>query len=141
MAVPLGMALLPGGGDAGYTFGVLWQLFGTTNQLMAGLALAVVAVWVTKNNRNPVAVLVPLVFLLAMTTWALVLNLRNFVVADQWVLAVLDAVIFLIALWLIVEAANSLRTAFRDRGTVDMSDEAREAREGRAAVSEANRRE
>ena len=139
VAVPLGMALLPGGGDAGYTFGVLWQLFGTTNQLMAGLALAVIAVWVTKNNRNPVAVLVPLVFLLVMTTWALVLNLRNFVVADQWVLAVLDAVIFGIALWLIVEATAALRRTLRDRRTVDLSDRTREA-EDAAAVSEANRR-
>ncbi|GAB3492804.1 carbon starvation CstA family protein [Amycolatopsis cihanbeyliensis] len=107
--VPLVMALLPGGGDAGYTFGVLWQLFGTTNQLTAGLALAVVAVWVTKNRRNPIAVLVPLVFLLAMTSWALVINLQTFVEAGQWVLAPLDAIIFLLAIWLIVEAAIALR--------------------------------
>ena len=121
VVVPLAMALLPGGGDAGYTFGVLWQLFGTTNQLMAGLALAVIAVWVTKQGRNPVAILVPLVFLLVMTTWALVLNLRNFVEAGQWVLAPLDLVIFLISVWLIVEASLALRKAFAERGqaTVD----------------------
>ena len=114
--VPLGMALLPGGGEAGYTFGVLWQLFGTTNQLMAGLALAVIAVWVTKQGRNPVAILVPLVFLLVMTTWALVLNLRNFVEAGQWVLAPLDLLIFVISVWLIVEASLALRKAFAERG-------------------------
>ncbi|NIJ13241.1 carbon starvation protein [Saccharomonospora amisosensis] len=106
--VPLVMALLPGGGDAGYTFGVLWQLFGTTNQLTAGLALAVIAVWVTRNRRNPLAVLIPLVFLLAMTSWALVENLANFIEEKQWVLAPLDAIIFLLAIWLIVEAAIAL---------------------------------
>jgi len=115
VVVPMAMALLPGGGEAGYTFGVLWQLFGTTNQLTAGLALAVIAVWVTKQGRNPIAVLVPLVFLLVMTTWALILNLRNFIQQEQWVLAPLDLVIFLIALWLIVEAALALRKAFADR--------------------------
>ncbi|MGY1845279.1 carbon starvation CstA family protein [Modestobacter sp. SYSU DS0875] len=115
--IPLGMALLPGGGEAGYTFGVLWQLFGTTNQLTAGLALAVIAVWVTRRGRSPVAVLIPLVFLLLMTSWALLVNLRNFVRDDQWVLAPLDAVIFLLALWLIAEAALALRAAFRDRRT------------------------
>ncbi len=115
VAIPLVMALLPGGGEAGYTFGVLWQLFGTTNQLTAGLALSVIAVWVVRRGRNPVAVLVPLVFLLAMTTWALSLNLRNFVQNDQWVLAPLDAIIFVLALWLIAEAAMSLRSAFRER--------------------------
>jgi carbon starvation protein len=114
VVIPLVMALLPGGGEAGYTFGVLWQLFGTTNQLTAGLALAVIAVWVTHRGRNPVAVLVPLVFLLAMTTWALILNLRNFIEAEQWVLAPLDLVIFVLAIWLIVEAALALRKAYRE---------------------------
>ncbi len=112
VALPMAMALLPGGGDAGYTFGVLWQLFGTTNQLTAGLALAVVAVWVTRRRRNPAAVIVPLVFLLVMTSWALIVNLRNFIEASEWVLAPLDAIIFVLAMWLIVEAAIALRRAF-----------------------------
>ncbi|WP_199434989.1 carbon starvation CstA family protein [Qaidamihabitans albus] len=110
--VPLAMALLPGGGEQGYTFGVLWQLFGTTNQLTAGLALAVIAVWVTKNRRNPIAVLVPLVFLLVMTSWALVVNLGNFIGEGDWVLAPLDAIIFVLAIWLIFEAAVALRKAW-----------------------------
>ncbi|MGY2065779.1 carbon starvation CstA family protein [Blastococcus sp. SYSU DS0619] len=118
VVIPLAMALIPGEGEAGYTFGVLWQLFGTTNQLTAGLALSVIAVWVTRRGRNPVAVLVPLAFLLVMTTWALILNLRNFVEDEQWVLAPLDAIIFVLALWLMVEAGLALRAAFRDRGTV-----------------------
>jgi carbon starvation protein len=107
------MALLPGGGEDGYTFGVLWQLFGTTNQLTAGLALAVVAVWVTRNARPIVAVVAPLVFLLVMTTWALIVNLRNFVEAGDWVLAPLDLIIFVLAMWLIVEAVIALRRARR----------------------------
>ncbi|GAB3344843.1 carbon starvation CstA family protein [Modestobacter lapidis] len=117
VVIPLAMALLPGGGEAGYTFGVLWQLFGTTNQLTAGLALSVIAVWVTRRGKNPTAVLVPLVFLLVVTTWALILNLRNFVDAGQWVLAPLDAIVFILAVWLVVEAALALRSAFRERGT------------------------
>ncbi len=111
VAVPLAMALLPGGGEAGYTFGVLWQLFGTTNQLTAGLALAVVAVWVTQNNRNPIAVLIPLSFLLVMTSWALIVNLVTFIESSQWVLAPLDAIIFVLAVWLMVEAFLALRKA------------------------------
>ncbi len=111
VVIPLILALLPGGGEAGYTFGVLWQLFGTTNQLTAGLALAVVAVWVVRSGRNPIAVLVPLVGLLTMTTWALLVNLRNFVQAGEWVLAPLDLLIFICAMWLIVEAATALLRA------------------------------
>jgi carbon starvation protein len=114
VVIPLVMALLPGGGEAGYTFGVLWQLFGTTNQLTAGLALSVIAVWVTHRARNPVAILVPLVFLLGMTTWALIINLTKFVDAGQWVLAPLDLIIFVLAVWLIAEAGLALRKAFRE---------------------------
>ncbi|MFC5999574.1 carbon starvation protein A [Quadrisphaera sp. GCM10027208] len=119
--VPLVMALLPGGGEAGYTFGVLWQLFGTTNQLTAGLALAVIAVWVTRSGRPSLPVLVPLVFLLVMTSWALVVNLGNFIEEGQWVLAPLDAIIFVLAVWLIVEAAIALRSA-RRRDTTEPSE-------------------
>jgi carbon starvation protein len=115
VAVPLALALMPGGEDAGYAFGVLWQLFGTTNQLLAGLALAVIAVWVTKRRANPIAILVPLVFLVSMTVWALVVNLGNFIERDEWVLAPLDALIFLLALWMIIEAARGLAAAWNDR--------------------------
>src|SRR5699024_6575805 len=69
--VPLALALVP----ADFAFRTLWQLFGTTNQLTAGLALAVIAVWVTKRRRNPLTILVPLVFLPFMTSWALIVNL------------------------------------------------------------------
>jgi carbon starvation protein len=115
VAVPLALALMPGGEDAGYAFGVLWQLFGTTNQLLAGLALAVIAVWVTKRRANPIAILAPLVFLVAMTTWALIENLVNFAEQGEWVLAPLDAIIFALAVWMIVEAARGLAAAWKDR--------------------------
>ena len=125
VAVPLAMALLPGGGEDGYTFGVLWQLFGTTNQLTAGLALTVVAVWVTSRGRNPAVVVVPLVLLLTMTTWALVVNLRAFVADGQWVLAPLDLVVLVLAVWLMVEAAMVLRRGVRpeDVAGADVPDE------------------
>jgi carbon starvation protein len=115
VGVPLVLALLPGGGDAGYTFGVLWQLFGTTNQLTAGLALTVIAMWVLRRGRNPLPVLIPLAFLLFMTMWALLINLRNFIEQGEWVLATLDAVIAVLALWLVVEAAGAIRHAMEDR--------------------------
>jgi len=115
--VPLGLALVPGEGDAGFTFGRLWRLFGTTNQLMAGLALAVVATWVVKRRRNPAAALVPLVFLLTMTTWALFIQLGEFWAERDYLLLVLDAIIFFLAVWLIAEAAMAINRAFTQRRT------------------------
>jgi carbon starvation protein len=95
----------------------------------------VIAVWVTRSGRNPTAVLVPLVFLLIMTSWALIKNLQNFVEAEEWVLAPLDAIIFVLAIWLIVEAALSLRTAFRERPAGAMVDRSG----GEPVVSQTNR--
>lgn len=113
VVIPLAMALIPGGGDEGYTFGVLWQLFGTTNQLTAGLALTVIAVWVLRMKRSPVAMVVPLVFLLVMTTWALFSQFWDFIQGETWsekfVLGPLDAIIFVLAIWLIVESVMALR--------------------------------
>ncbi|MFW6009781.1 MAG: carbon starvation protein A [Actinomycetota bacterium] len=115
VVVPLALALAPGGGEQGYAFGRLWTLFGTTNQLTAGLALSVIAVYVTRTGRNPLAQLVPLVFLLVMTTWALLQNLSDFITEGDWVLAPLDAIILGLAVWLIVEAFLSMRRAQASR--------------------------
>jgi carbon starvation protein len=105
--IPLGLALAPGE----LAFGRLWILFGTTNQLTAGLALSVIAVWVLRNNRNPIAQIVPLTFLLTMTTWALIVNTRDFFADRDWLLGPLNVLIFLLAAWLIVEAIMGLRRA------------------------------
>jgi carbon starvation protein len=111
VAFPLALALAPGGGEEGLAFGRLWTLFGTTNQLTAGLALAVIAVWVTRGGRNALPQLIPLTFLLAMTVWALVLNLVDFVRDGDWLLAPLDAIILVLAVWLVVEAILGIRKA------------------------------
>jgi carbon starvation protein len=120
--VPLGLALVPGRGGAeaqGFAFGRLWTLFGTTNQLTAGLALSVIAVYVTKQGRSAIAQIVPLVFLLTMTTWALIVNLKTFIDNRDWLLAPLDLIILVLAAWLIVEAALAMSKARRESTRVD----------------------
>jgi carbon starvation protein len=122
--VPFGMALVPGPDDRGFTFGRLWTLFGTTNQLTAGLALSVIAVWVLRRGRNALPVIVPLVFLLVMTSWALVLNLITFVRDGDWLLATLDAIVAVLAVWLIVEAVAAMNRARGESVEVDVTSDA-----------------
>jgi carbon starvation protein len=113
VVVPFLLAVAPARGEstAGFAFGDLWRIFGTTNQLTAGLALAVVATYVARRGRNPIAQLVPLVFLLTMTTWALVLQVGDLFRAGDWLLAPLSSFILVLALWLIYEAFTSIRAA------------------------------
>ncbi|MGW5879628.1 carbon starvation CstA family protein [Nocardiopsis terrae] len=133
VVIPFVLALVPGN----FAAGTLWQLFGTTNQLTAGLALSVIAVWVTKRGRNPVAILVPLVFLAVMTSWALIVQLRDFVLStdpmQRFVLAPLDLVIFVLAVWMMVEAFLALRRAFAERS----ADPGQDPREDGAAAGDA----
>jgi carbon starvation protein len=113
VVIPLALALMPGN----FAFGTLWRLFGTTNQLTAGLALAVIAVWVLRSRRNPIAILVPGAFLLVMTVWALIVQLEEFWDADErWLLVPLDVVILGLALWLVVEAGIRMRRLVAERG-------------------------
>jgi carbon starvation protein len=117
--IPLGLALYPGGdrgGEAGFVFGYLWRLFGTTNQLTAGLALTVVAIYVFTRNRNFIVQLVPLVFLLSMTTYALFIQLGEFYAEGSWLLLIVDAIIFVLAVWLIIEAIVAFNRARGERG-------------------------
>jgi carbon starvation protein len=49
-----------------------WTLFGASNQLLASMTLLVIAVWLRKLGKSSNFALVPMVFVLVMTTWALV---------------------------------------------------------------------
>ena len=124
--IPLGLALFPGGGgEVGeFAFGRLWRLFGTTNQLTAGLALTVIAIWVFTRNRNPIAQIVPLIFLLFMTSYALFIQLGEFFGQGDWLLLIIDAIIFLLALWLIVEAVGAFKRAREERNRQGGGEEA-----------------
>jgi carbon starvation protein len=122
--IPLALALVPGPEQ---TFGRLWLLFGTTNQLTAGLALSVIATWVIKQRRNPAAPFVPLVFLLTMTTWALFIQLGEFFAEGDYLLLVLDIIIFFLAVWLIAEAAMAINRALQARREAPAAAEAEES--------------
>src|SRR6266540_3601292 len=55
----------------------LWQLFGSSNQLMASLSLLVVTVWLVSTKRNPTFALIPTVFMYLTTMAATLVIARN----------------------------------------------------------------
>ena len=93
----------------------MWPLFGTTNQLLAGLSLLVVTLFLYKLGRRVWVTAIPMVFLLVMTTWAMVLNLVRFVTSDQVLLATVGGAIFVLELWLLFEAAAAVRRLMNGR--------------------------
>lgn len=101
---------VPGYGK-GYGKGglVLWPLFGTLNQLLAGLALLVGTIYLAKKAKPVVYTLLPMVFMLVMTGWAMLYNLQAFIAGGKWLVAVIGIVSLLLEIWLVLEAIHAFR--------------------------------
>jgi len=79
----------------------IWPIFGATNQLLAGLTLMVIAIWLKKKGKPIWFVILPMIFMLVMTLWAL------FIVIQQYKFSLLGAIgglLLLLAILLILEA-------------------------------------
>lgn len=92
---------------------LIWPLFGTTNQLLAGLTLLVITVMLVRLGRPMWYTLLPLVFLLVMTISALVLQLGTFYSQGKWFLLVMDLVILVAAVLVLLESASALARQLR----------------------------
>ncbi len=87
---------------------VLWQLFGSTNQLLAGLALLTVSLYLLERKRPALPYLVPMVFMMVTTLIAMVTKLLSFWRDSNTTLLFVGGAITAIALWLVVEAALAI---------------------------------
>ena len=101
-------------GMTGYS--KIWGLFGSANQLLAGLGLLAVAAWLGNIGRNNKMFLIPMAFMMVVTICSLVLTVKNQVGliaaggADwgpyaQTVLAVL---LIILAILLVIEGVHTL---------------------------------
>ena len=108
-------AVLALGVDRGAGGMRLWPLFGTTNQLTAGLSLLVVTLFLLYLRRRVWVTVIPMVFLLFMTTWAMVLNLIRYFTENEVLLLGVGGVIFVLELWLMFEAVTALRRVWAAR--------------------------
>ncbi|HVK66786.1 MAG TPA: carbon starvation CstA family protein [Polyangium sp.] len=54
-----------------------WTLFGTSNQLLAALTLLAVTVWLHREKRRIWYTAVPMVFVMTVTLWALIAQIRH----------------------------------------------------------------
>ena len=87
----------------------LWPLFGASNQLLAGLSLLVITIYLYKRGKPVVFTGIPMVFMVFMTGWAMALNMRNFFRSGNWLLVAINGIIILFVVWMIVEVVNMVR--------------------------------
>lgn len=87
---------------------LIWPLFGATNQMLAGLALLTITVYLVKKNKPIGYTMIPMIFMIIMTTWGMVANFRSYLAAGNMLLTVINGLIILLELWMIVEAVTVL---------------------------------
>jgi carbon starvation protein len=102
------------GGGSGAGGLILWPLFGTANQLLAALTLLLLSVFFMRKGRPTIYTLLPFSFLVTMTVFALLIQLRGFWSRGQLFLVALDLVILVVAIWVALEALGALNRARRD---------------------------
>ncbi|MCY3002417.1 MAG: carbon starvation protein A [Planctomycetota bacterium] len=110
---PAALFLAYGGEGAYLRF---WALFGASNQLLAALTLIAIAVWLRKERRSYMFVVIPFVFLLVVTLWALVAQVQSSFAASQgWDVArangIVALVLVVLALYLVGVGFNRLRSS------------------------------
>ncbi len=103
----LALSDLPSKGLAGAGAGglILWPIFGATNQLLGGLALLVLTVWLVRSRRPFWVTAIPMVFMLVMTGWAIGDMIMGFAGrSGQLHLLLISALMLGMEIWIVLEA-------------------------------------
>ena len=114
----MALALTFSAGGDGSGGMLIWPLFGTTNQLMAALSLAIITVILTRLRRPTWPVLIPLVFVMTVSLWAAIVQVRGFWDTQNWLLLVIDLIIIVCAVWVTVEAFAAMNRARNEEPVV-----------------------
>ncbi len=76
----------------------IWPIFGTTNQLLAALALLAITLWLAKIKKNYFFVLLPMIFMLVVT----LTSLFNIMLIYKFTLiGIIDIILFILAIYLV----------------------------------------
>jgi len=82
----------------------LWTLFGTTNQVLAGLTLLAVTIYLYRKRKPILYTLLPMLLVLGATISGMVLGIVKAVANSQWTVAIIGSIILFLASWVVIEA-------------------------------------
>ena len=73
------------------------------------MAFLLITAYLMKKKLPSLYTLIPMVFMLAITLWALVLNLADYVEAGYWHLAVIGSCVLVLAVWIVIQTIKVVR--------------------------------
>ncbi len=91
----------------------LWQLFGTTNQVLGALTLLAVTLYLMQRGRNYWFTAVPMLFMMVTTLVAMAIKMRDFWTLRTYILLVVGGIILGLSLWLAVESVLRVGAGLR----------------------------
>jgi carbon starvation protein len=100
----------------GNTVAAIWNIFGSSNQLLAALTLTVVSVWLLRSGKKPLFTVVPAIFMLV-TTLTMLIRLLALNYIPDWqnnkALLVADVVVLIFSAGFLLIAVRSIIAHFR----------------------------
>lgn len=88
---------------------LIWPVFGSANQLTAGLALMGISAYILKGlKKKPTFTIIPMFFMLATTIAALILLVRTNMKGTTLPLGIASLILIVLAVWLVVETFAAL---------------------------------
>jgi len=93
----------------------MWTLFGTTNQIMAGLTLLTVTIYLYRKRKPILYTLLPMLLVLVATVSGMFIGVYKAIIHAQWSVAFIGGLIMFLALWVLLEAAIVVASIRADR--------------------------
>ncbi|WP_323720859.1 carbon starvation protein A [Acetomicrobium sp.] len=90
------------------SWGVIWPMFGSANQLLAGVAFLAVAAWLANKGMNNKMLIAPMIFMFVVTLTALVFLIKSNIAKGNYILVFFGALLFVLAIILIALSYNVL---------------------------------
>lgn len=92
----------------------LWPLFGIANQILASLALLIVTTYLKKKGGiKYLLTAIPALIMLVIAVSSMIIKEKDFIAnfSEKWLLAIIGAILFLLAIWVTIEVVVILFTA------------------------------
>lgn len=99
---------------------LFWKTFGASNQLLAGLALIGITVWLqrtAKNRKVWLVTFIPSLFMFTMSLWALINTFKSYTIIDNKftipsgtniVVPIMCTIYIVLAVWVAIECAPAI---------------------------------